>query len=144
MKGSRPGALLALLALAGCGLEAQATSPLPAPDRARFDDAAGEILARRCGTSACHGREDRPFALYAQGQRRLPPTGTFAKAPLDPAEEGANYSATLGFLDAPRALETLLVEKALGLAGHGGGPVFEHRSDPECQALRAWIEGRAP
>ncbi len=140
MIGRRPGLLATLLALWGCGVGAQATTPLPGPDRAGFEDAAGEILARRCGTSTCHGRAERPFSLFAPGQRRLPPTGTFARTPLGPAELDANYAATLGFLDAPRALETLLVEKSIGRAAHGGGPVFEHRSDPECQALRAWIE----
>ena len=133
----------ALTAALGCGAGPMVEAPLPAPDRASFEATVGDVLARRCGAASCHGAAGRPFALFAAHQRRLPPTTTFDQAPLTPAELDANYAATRGFLNAESALETLLVRKALGQAAHGGGPVFEHRSDPECRALRAWIEGRS-
>ncbi len=134
----------AVIAL-GCELaDGGATSPLRSLDRTAFALEAGPILAERCGASLCHGNRVRPFALYAPGQHRRPPTTTYAKLPLDAAELDANYEATLGFLDSQRGTDTTLIRKALGVGGvggHGGGAIFEAPSDPECRALRAWIGG---
>ncbi len=132
---------LCLLALLGCADDPDALTPLPALDRADFAAEAGPLIAKRCGLSPCHGDAARPFNLFAPRQRRLPPTTTYDRGPLSDAEIDANYRATLGFLDADRAVDTLLVQKSLGRAAHGGGLVFEAPSDPECRAIRAWIDG---
>lgn len=136
------GLLLGLAVLSGCDLS-NGMLALDAPDRAAFEAEAGPILAERCGAVQCHGNAERPFNLYSIGNRRRPPLGTYSHDPLTPLEHDANYKATLGFLDAERARETTLLRKALGVGGsggHGGGAVFEAASDPECRAVRAWIE----
>jgi len=131
--------------MAGCGgPPADGLSPLPTPDRALFAQEASHILERRCGSSNCHGRVERPFALYAQRQRRQAPIGTFSLEPLGQDELDANYRATLGFLDDDDPRRTTLIRKALGIGGtggHRGGAVFEAPSDPECRAVLAWLRG---
>lgn len=129
-----------LWSVAGCVVESS-DSPLSEPSRATFAETVGEVLEERCGSSNCHGSERRPFALYAGLQRRMPPTPTFDKSLLSEEEVLSNYEATLGFLDDEEPTETTLIRKGLGQLGHGGGIVFEHRSDPQCRALRAWIGG---
>ena len=131
-------------ALGGCVVDASGRGPLPAPSRTTFAEEAGPILARRCGDYACHATADRPFALLAVGRRRLASADQYTAHPLTPAEWDANYWATLGFLDAPRGRDTTLLHKALavgGSGGHKGGAVFAAASDPECQAVLAWIAG---
>ncbi len=138
-------AALALMSAAGCDADGLGDlAPLRSPDREAFAARAGEVLTQRCGTASCHGQAERPYALYAPLQRRQPEIGDYAKRPLTEAEIDANYLATLGFLDADRALDTTLLRRALAIGGagsHGGGAVFEAPSDPECRALREWIEG---
>jgi hypothetical protein len=138
-------AALALLSAAGCDSDGLGDLvPLRSLDEAAFAARAGEVLTQRCGNAGCHGNAERPYALFAPLQRRQPEIGDYAKEPLTEAEIHANYLATLGFLDAERALDTTLLRRALGTGGagsHGGGAVFEAPSDPECRALREWIEG---
>lgn len=127
--------------LTGCVVQSS-EEPLPfEPSQTAFAETIDQVLEKRCGASNCHGAERRPFALYAGLQRRMPPTPTFDKSSLDEEEVLSNYRATLGFLDHEESTETTLIQKALGALGHGGGFVFEHRSDPECRAIRAWIGG---
>lgn len=117
---------------------------LPRPSRAEFESEAGPILAKRCGDASCHGAPEHPYRVFAVGRFRMEPGDVFTSKPLTSLEIDANYAMTLGFLDAPRARNTTLVRKALGLGGaggHKGGAVFAHPSDPECRALTAWIEG---
>jgi hypothetical protein len=134
--------VLASLFVAGCVVDPGGASPLPSPSRASFAVEAGPLLARRCADYGCHGHPDHAFALYAMGRRRLAHADAGTAHPLSSAEVDANYMATLGFLDAPRPRDTLLLRKALGLAGHKGGAVFAAPSDPECDAVMAWIAGR--
>ncbi len=124
-----------MLPACGPGIE---TVPLAAPDRASFEFEAAPLIAKRCGDVACHGTERHAFALYAVGRRRLRAVDTYSAKPLTTAEIDANFFATLGFLDAEKPLETTLLKKALG-QGHGGGAVFAHPSDPECQAVLRWL-----
>ena len=131
--------MIGLLLLSACGPGLDATVPLAAPDRARFELEAAPLLAKRCGDVACHGTERHAFALYAVGRRRLRAVDTFSSKPLSAAEVDANFFATLGFLDAPKAVDTTLLRKALGM-GHGGDAVFAHPSDPECQAVLRWLQ----
>lgn len=135
--------LLATMILAACGpIEPDERAPLRRPDRALFSEEAGPLLGKRCGDLGCHGDAARPYALYAEGRRRLPPLTTYSKEALLPAEEAANYVATIGFVDDDDPLRTTLLRKALGEGGaeaHGGGAVFEAQSDPECRAIVSWL-----
>lgn len=127
--------------LSGCGgLDATARNPLADPGRAGFELEAAPLLGKRCGDTSCHADEKRAFALYAVGRRRQRVADTYSSKPLSTSELDANFLATLGFLDAPAPLNTTLLRKALG-KGHGGGAVFAHPSDPECQAVLRWLEG---
>lgn len=135
------------LALSGCVVDPSGTTALPFPSRATFADEAGPILAKRCGDYACHGKADRPYALYAVNRWRMAATDQYSSHPLTTAEWDANYNATRGFLDAVRGRETTLVRKALavgGVGGHHGGAIFAAPSDPECQAILTWIAGATP
>jgi hypothetical protein len=134
---------------AGCELvPGGQTTPLKpasvAADRATFDHEAAPLLERRCGDAMCHGRPERPFALYAAGARRQNPGDTFMKTPLTAGEIDANYGAALGFVDAVQPRSTTLVQKAIGHQGHKGGPVFAAPSDPECEAITNWLSGEVP
>lgn len=136
MKPLLGGLLLTVLGACGPGVE---TAPLASPRRDLFEEEAAPLLAKRCGDVACHGTERHAFPLYAVGRRRLRAVDTFSSKPLSAAEVDANFFATLGFLDAPKPVETTLLKKALG-QGHGGGAVFAHPSDPECQAVLRWLQ----
>lgn len=142
-----PLTMVAVLLGTGCvALEPDAMTSLSAPgtvaDRATFAAEASPLLEKRCGDALCHGRPERPFALYAAGVRRLEPKHTLLKAELTEAEVDANHRAVLGFLDALRPRDTTLLQKATGRMGHAGGPVFAAPSDPECVAIAAWILGQ--
>ena len=141
------GAVVLVLVADACAVvDTGEAERLPGPSRATFTDEAEPLLEKRCGDGACHGM-DRPYALYAVGQRRVVAADVFSAEPLTRAEVDANYVATLGFLDAPTAVDTTLIRKALGLGGpggHRGGVVFEAPSDPECRAVVRWIEGGSP
>ncbi len=135
--------------LAGCETsQMNATQPLVpkkvVADRTTFAAEAAPLLETRCGDAMCHGRGDRPYALYAAGARRIQAADTFMKTPLTSAEVDANYWSTLGFVDASQPRATTLVLKAVGKLGHGGGPVFAAPSDPECEAVTNWLSGEVP
>ena len=140
-------ALLLVLPALGCVVDPSGMTPLPTPPRATFPDEAGPILVKRCGDYACHASAEHPYALYAVGRRRLANADAYSSHPLTAAEWDANYAATQGFLDAPRARDTTLIRKSLGIGGaggHKGGAVFAAPSDPECQAILNWLDGGAP
>lgn len=148
--GIQPLLLLAVVAVTagfGCEVEPGPDTPLQQPSRTSFAAEAGPVFASRCADYVCHGDANRPFALYAVARRRLLPADNFTARPLTKAELNANYTATLGFIDAPRGRDTTLVQKALGvggIGGHQGGAVFKAPSDPECLVLTHWIEGVEP
>lgn len=133
----RPLAAL-MLACAACG-DTGGSTTLASPDVARFETLVAPVLETSCASVSCHGDAQRPLALYAPRQRRLDPAARYDKTPLTPAEVRANYDAVRGFLDAASALDTTLVRRPLGYAGHT--VVFEAPSDPGCRALRVWLEG---
>jgi hypothetical protein len=111
-------------------------------DEVRFGDEVGPLLADRCGEAACHGRPERPFALYAAGARRMDAADTHRKTDLTPPEKHANYRSVLGFVDHPKPRDTTLLKKAIGELGHGGKKVFEAASDPAAVAVAAWLAGK--
>lgn len=143
------GALALAATLLGCETAAtDGTQPLlpkaMVADRQAFAAEAAPLLETRCGDAMCHGRADRPYALFAAGARRIVAADTFMKTPLTAAEVDANYWSTMGFVDAAQPRATTLVQKAIGHLGHGGGPVFAAPSDPECVALTNWLSGEVP
>lgn len=140
----RSNAVVVGLLASGCVVDSSGTTPLLMPDRQVFSLEAGPILSRRCGDYACHGNSARPYALYAVSRRRLNAADQYSSHPLTSAEWDANFNATRGFLDAPRGRDTALIQKALSTGGagdHKGGAIFAAPSDPECQAILAWIDG---
>lgn len=127
----------------GCTVEAGPDEALREPSRLTYPEQAGPILARRCGDFSCHGNDVQAFGQFAVGRRRQLAGDRFTARPLTEAEWDANYRATLGFIDADRPTDTTLLQKALAIGGkgaHKGGPVFQHPSDPQCQAVRAWMQ----
>lgn len=144
-------ALVTACVAPGCVVDPHGTVPLHTAQlhaevnpvsRDTFAAEAGPLLEKRCGDAMCHGRPERPLAMYAVGARRLDPTKTHLKVPLTEAEINANYTSILGFLDADHPRATTLLQKATGHLGHKGGPVFAAASDPECAAIIAWILGK--
>lgn len=133
-----------LFALGACEGPSPGLTPLAdSPALVTFARTAGPLLEKRCGDAGCHGFADRPFSLYAAGRRRANPADTFIAAPLTAEEIGANLDAVLGFLDTPSARDSMLLQKALGRLGHGGGAVFAHPSDPEFRALERGLTASA-
>lgn len=99
-----------------------------------------------CANPACHGRPDRPLAIYAPGLYRADPADTWVDTPLTEDESLENYRRACGFVvDSPDPLDCDLVCKPLAPAAggclHGGGVLHLDRSDPDHQLLVAWIQG---
>jgi len=142
-------AWLAAIALgAGCALDVPPPRPLPAGDLAMFAARAQPVLDRACATAGCHGRAERPLALYSPGNRRLDPARTFLIEPLTAAELLANARAIDAFALEPLRDELpihdcLVLRKPLavsaGGAGHEGGELFPSRDDRDYQALYAYL-----
>lgn len=140
------GILAAAILAAGCG-PARATVPLEVGDLAFFAARVEPHLEERCGSAGCHGRDDRPFSMFAPGQHRADPARRWLDEPLTPGEleENARRVAAFALEDDP--FETLIVQKPLSVVDggrwHGGGDVFVARNDEGCRALVAWLDGRA-
>ncbi len=135
--------LTALAASAGC--ESQVPPPwqqVPAADRAAFEAEAGPLLSKGCGDSKCHGRAERPLRQFAVGRHRMVASEQFSPKPLSKAEWDANFNAILGFVDNPVPRRSTLLRKALGQMAHGGGAVMQAPSDPQFQAVEAWLLGK--
>jgi len=102
------------------------------------------VLAERCGNPSCHGRQDRPFAIYSQRNWRMDPARTFLAEPLSDEELAHNYNTSCVFVsEADMPAETLLLLKPLAdWAGtsHGGGVIFDGTTDPDYELLLRWIQ----
>lgn len=101
-------------------------------------------LEERCAQGGCHGRPERPFALYAPGVYRLDTSRTYLDEPLDASEVGANAERVAAFAVGDGPLDDCMVlRKPLAVSAggvwHGGGDVFADASDPTYAALRAWL-----
>ncbi len=130
MTRSRRVVMPALVALA-CAGSCDDDSP-----RGRFDAEVAPVLARRCGTSACHAvdassRSARQLRFHTDADGRIDD--------LDGAYESAKRCADT--TEAPE-LSTLLrkpLSPELGGLAHAGGAAFYDRADPAFRAVRAWI-----
>ncbi|MCB9598457.1 MAG: hypothetical protein H6719_37430 [Sandaracinaceae bacterium] len=133
------------LLLVGCGPELT-TTPLEVGDLGFFTARVEPHLEARCGSAGCHGRPDRPFAVYAPGQHRRDAGRTWLDEPLDRDEVEENALRVSAFGIGRDPFETLIVQKPLspeeGGLWHGGGDVFAGRNDEGCRALTAWLLGR--
>ncbi len=130
---SARGALLAAAWALGGAASCAGDSP-----RARFDADVAPVLARRCGTSACHalrpdGSTPREFVF------RVDADGRIAADAL-----GDAYASARRFINTTEgpALSTLLrkaLRPELGGLAHAGGAAFYGRDDAAYRSVRAWI-----
>ncbi|MFU8804411.1 MAG: hypothetical protein ACNA8W_11420 [Bradymonadaceae bacterium] len=130
--------------LVGC-TETNPEPPLiPEPAFDTFVSDVQPILVRRCANPSCHGRSDRPFALYAQGAHRMDGSQTFSNNPMGDEEVRFNYdrsrSFALGGSEGSLLLNKPLAEGEGGVRHLAGGDVFLSRHDREFQALARWVE----
>ncbi|MEK6606468.1 MAG: hypothetical protein AABZ30_02300 [Myxococcota bacterium] len=130
---------VAWVALAGCGGVEQGYEPVPPLDEEAFVESVGPVLEERCANPSCHGRPERPLAVYAPRRFRADATRTFLDEPLTSEELRHNYDRACGFaafVDAP--IESLLLRKPLGRAYHGGGIVLAE-GDAETRVIEDWL-----
>lgn len=127
--------------LAACDLDPAAPERLFMPELADFAARAQPVLAARCATPSCHGRADRPLALYAPGFHRRDPRDLHRELPLDEDELRLNLMRVMAFVtpqvDRCELLTKPLADAAGGIA-HAGGTQFADTSDWDYRALRAW------
>lgn len=143
----RPTVLVALLGVASALLAAclsePASEPVPEGDLESFAATVQPVLAARCAEPTCHGRDDRPLAVYATRRFRADPERVFLEEPIDAAELEANARNVAAFMIGNRADDCLVLRKPLaaseGGARHVGGEIFTTRDDREYRALRAWL-----
>ena len=141
-------AILALALISGCA-DPVSIDGLPEPSLDVFVAAVEPLLVMRCGNpSGCHGREDRPFALYAPRANRIDPASVFLDEPLSERESLANYWRSVAFGVRVDDAEPLLLSKPLarsaGGSAHRGGPIWVSRDEREYRVLAAWLAGEDP
>lgn len=134
--------LLATWLLASCVSE-PAPESLPEGDLTQFAASVQPVLAARCADPTCHGRDDRPLAVYATRRFRMEPERVFLEEPIDADEIAANARSVASFMIGSRADDCPVLRKPLaeseGGAHHLGGEIFTTRDDREYRALRAWL-----
>lgn len=136
--------MLFVAALAACADLAPEPEPSVWFDREHYETQVAPVLDARCANPSCHGRSDRPFALFGIYGMRLHPEDTHTEVPLRSAEVDANYTAACLFgAHEDDAVDTAaLLRKPLArTAFHGGGAIFPSESASEYRTLRAWLLG---
>lgn len=139
--------LPALLLLApACAGPDVSLEPIPI---ASIDVFAAEVqphIAERCGSGACHGRGDRPLALFVPGAHRVDPDDTYLDESLTRWELEENARRLSAFALGTSAADSLAIRKplAVGSGGlwHSGGETFTDLLDPACIAMSAWLDAR--
>lgn len=138
-------AMAAAALLAACSVPVEDATAVRWLDADAFEADVQPILAARCGNPSCHGRPDRPFAVYSPLQWRADAARTHLPEPLTDDELAHNYTAACVFVtEAGWPDDALLLRKPLAEAAgtyHGGGPVFDGTSDDDYRTVRAWVEG---
>lgn len=140
----------AVLACAGCVVDAGPPVPLPEGDLELFASTVHPVLAAHCGDPSCHGRSDRPLEVYSTGQHRSDPARVFLEEPISQDEVVRNARNVAAFaLDATSPDECAVLRKPLARAAggewHEGGEIFPSRDDRDYRAVRAWLSSlRAP
>ncbi len=134
-----------VVALAGCGDTLEVDVPAE-PDFERFVEVVQPVLTASCGNpSGCHGREDRPFALYAPRANRVVPEDVFRDPPLTVDESRANFERTVAFAVRVGSSAPLLLSKPLALSAggtaHRGGAIYLSETETEYRLLADWLAG---
>lgn len=145
------GAALAVIACGAC--TTVQNEPLADPaaklDEAVFRCSVEPILARQCSFSACHGIPGTlgsALRVYSPGKLRAQKPANIDEAilPLTAAEHHANFESAAGFATAGVA-DNFLLRKPLAPANggfeHVGGAIFPNPTDPQYQAIAAWLLG---
>lgn len=141
-------AIAAAALLAACSVPVEDATAVRWLDVDAFEADVQPILAARCGNPSCHGRPDRPFAVYSALQWRADPARTHLPEPLTGDELAHNYTAACVFVsEAEHPDDALLLRKPLADAAgtyHGGGAVFDGTADDDYRTVRAWVHGGWP
>jgi hypothetical protein len=141
--------VIALAGTSGCALDVPPPLALPAGDVVVFAQRTQPVLDRACASAGCHGRIERPLALYSPGHRRSDPARTFLNESLSDSELLANARAIDAFAleplrDSLPIHDCLVLRKPLALAyggaGHEGGELFPSPDDRDYQAVQAYLE----
>lgn len=128
-----------MLLLVGCADLEQGYTPAPALDEEMFRVDVEPTLEAQCANPSCHGRPERPLALYAPHRFRADPTRLFLDEPITEDELRHNYERSCAFAaDLSSAEESLLWRKPLGLTYHGGGVTLSEH-DPEARRIQTWL-----
>ncbi len=139
---------LALFAVAaGCG-PPPGERPLRLGPLDEFARSVEPVLESRCAQGGCHGRPDRPLALYAPGVYRLDLARTHLAERLSDEEIERNAVRLAALVEAPPTERSLALTKPLAVAAggvhHGGGEVFANESDPDYQRMLGWLRACLP
>lgn len=135
--------VLGVCVVMGCSAPGPEEEPIEGLDRRVFQESIEPVLQQRCANPSCHGRLERPWAIYAPGRFRLDPTRVFIDEELSAREEEHNFwvSSVFAGLGGMQAKERLLIQKPLAqVVYHGGGVVFMGERDEAARRLLAWIE----
>lgn len=139
--------LLALLVLVACG-PSPGARPVGVGPLDEFARSVEPVLEARCAQGGCHGRPDRPLALYAPGVYRLDPARTHLAERLSEEEIERNAIRLAALVEAPPAEHSLALTKPLAVAAggvhHGGGDVFADESDPDYRLMLRWLRACLP
>ena len=93
---------VALLLVLGCAGPEPGTQPLPTGSFDRYASQVTAHVSERCASAGCHGRPERPLALYAPGAYRADPARTHLDEPLTRPELEENMRRLSAFaLDGP-------------------------------------------
>ena len=140
-------AALLTLGLAACA-QSPAPEPLPAGDLGSFAETVQPVLDAHCADPSCHGRPERPLAIYSPLRYRLDPARRYLSEALTSQELAANLRSVEAFALAAReaglsaagcgVLCKPLAERAGG-CGHAGGAIFPSADDREYRALESWL-----
>lgn len=140
-------AFAASMWLCACAPASGGREPIPLASLEVYERSVQPHVAERCGSGGCHGREERPLALYTPGAYRADPARIFLDEPLTAWELRENARRLSAMALGVRAERSFVVLKPLAVeAGglwHGGGDVFAELDDPACRVLSAWLDARA-
>jgi hypothetical protein len=128
----------------GCGGATEAgTESVHWLDYEEFRTEIQPILAEGCSNPSCHARPERAYSLYSPMVRRMDESRTHLAEPLSEAELLHNFTMSCVLSsDSDLPEETLLLRKPLAdyaKTHHGGGAVFEGKSDDRYRKLEGWV-----
>lgn len=105
------------------------------------------LLEERCAQGGCHGRPDRPFALFRPGVYRADEARTHLAERLTEAEVEMNALRLAALAQEAPAERSLALTKPLAVAAggvhHGGGDVFLSTDDPGYRVMLRWLRACA-